>query len=131
VHARIVSLIAILLFALAPASAEASRKLSIAALEVPATGHAGEPLPISGTVRNSGDERARTTVRAYLQDTLGQLRIGGRRLPVSAGAERDFSLSPALPNGVPDGDYEISVCARRLNRRGPANCSSAPLTVGE
>ena len=130
-HARVVSLIAILLLGLAPVFAEASRKLSIADLTVPATGQEGEPLPISGTVRNSGDERARTTVRVYLQDTVGQLRIGGRRMGVAAGAERDFALSPALPQGVPDGEYEISVCARRLNRRGPADCSTAPLTVGD
>ena len=129
-NARVVSLIATLLLALAPASAEASRKLSIADLAVPAKAEAGEPLPISGTLRNAGDERARATVRPYLQDAVGQLRIGGRKMAVAAGAALDFSLAPVIPNGVPDGDYVIAVCARRLNGRGPENCASAPLTVG-
>jgi hypothetical protein len=128
-NARAAGLIVTLMLALAPAPAEASRRLSIATLEVPPSGQPGAPLEISGTVRNAGNDQARATVRAYLQDTFGQLRIGGRQLAVGPGRERKFSLSPALPTGVSDGDYEISVCARRLNRRGPTRCRSAPLKI--
>jgi hypothetical protein len=128
-HARAAGLIAVFLLALAPALAEASRKLSVSSLDVPATAQAGQPLEISGTLNNSGDQKARATVRAYLKDTVGQSRLGGRKLGVGAGRNRKFSLSPLLPLGVPDGDYEILACARRLNKDGPVHCRSAPLTV--
>ncbi len=126
---RTLCLIAICVLALAPAFAEASRKLSVSGLEVPTTGQAGEPLAVSGAVRNAGDEKARATVRVYLQDGPGQLRLGGRKVGVGPGDEREFSLSPALPTGSPDGEYEIAVCARRVNKRGPVHCRSAPLTI--
>ncbi len=127
-HARTVSLIAVLLLALAPVSAEASRKLSVSSLDVPATGQRGAPLEISGRVRNGGDEKARATVRAYLADTLGQIRIGGRQLGWAQIVSASSRSSPALPEGTPDGDYEIVVCARRLNRDGAVRCRSAPLS---
>jgi hypothetical protein len=132
VNVRFATLIAAaaLVPALAPAPADASRRLSVTALAVQPTASAGDPVPISGTARNAGDERARVTVRAYLRDTVGQLRLGGRRLKVGPGAKREFSLAPELPDGVPDGDYEVAVCAQRLNKRGPERCASAPLTVG-
>ena len=127
-NARAAGLIAILLLALAPATAGASRKLSIAELSVPPTGQAGERLPISGTLRNAGDEQARATVRAYLQRSVGQLRVGGRKVPIGAGREAQFSLNPELPD-APAGDYEIAVCTRRVNKHGPTRCSTAPLTI--
>ncbi len=121
--------LALLLPALAPPPADASRKLSVPTLAVPPSASAGEAVPISGAVRNAGDERARATVRAYLQDTVGQLRLGGRRVKVGAHGNREFSLAPELPDGVPDGDYTIAVCVRRLNKRGPERCAAAPLTI--
>lgn len=127
-NARTAGLIAVALLALAPASAGASRKLSIPELSVPPTGQAGDPLPISGTLRNAGDEQARATVRVYLQDAVGQLRIVGRTVPIGAGREVQFSLNPELPD-APSGDYEIAVCARRLNKHGPTRCTAAPLTI--
>ena len=127
--ARAAGLIAIFLLALAPVFAEASRKLSVADLVVPPTGQRDTPLAISGTVANAGDEGARATVRAYLKDTVGQLRIGGRRVAIGAGGESEFSMSPSLPDGTPDGEYEIVVCAQRLNKSGTPRCRSAPLTI--
>ena len=127
-NARATGLIAILLLALAPATAGASRKLSIAELNVPPTGEAGEALVISGMVANGGDEQARATIRAYLLDDFGQLRIGGRKVGIAAGREAAFSLNPELPD-APSGDYEIAVCARRVNKHGPTHCSTAPLTI--
>ena len=114
-------------FAVPPA--EAKRKLTVTALQVPATGQAGEPLAISGTVRNAGDERARATVRAYLVETVGQLRLGGRKLGLRPGKQRGFEMSPALPNGADDGEYEVAVCVRRVNKHGPERCRAAPLTI--
>ena len=127
---RRASLIAICLLALASASAEASRKLSITSLTVPPTVQAGERLEISGTVRNAGDEQARVTVRAYLVETVGQLRLtGGKKVPVGAGRESSFALSPEIHDDTDAGEYEIAVCVRRVNKRGPTSCSSSPLTV--
>ncbi len=125
----VIATAAVLLPALAAPPADASRKLSVATLEVPPTGQAGEKLAIAGTVSNSGDEKARTTVRAYLRDTVGQLRLGGRRVGIAAGSEAEFSLAPPLPDGAPDGDYEIAVCVQRRNRRGPTRCATSPLTI--
>ena len=111
-NARAAGLIAILLLALAPATAGASRKLSIAELSVPPTGQAGERLPISGTLRNAGD---------VLPNEEDQTHSG-------AGREAQFSLNPELPD-APAGDYEIAVCTRRVNKHGPTRCSTAPLTI--
>jgi hypothetical protein len=127
--ATLIVTVATLLPAIAAPPADASRKLSVTTLAVQPTSSAGEPVAISGAVRNAGDERARMTVRAYLRDTVGQLRLGGRRLKVGAGAEREFSFAPELPDGTPDGDYQVAVCVRRLNKRGPERCASAPLTI--
>ena len=118
------------LLALAPASAEASRKLSVTSLTVPPAVRAGERLEISGAVRNDGDEQARVTVRAYLVETVGQLRLtGGKKVPVGPGRTSAFALSPEIDDDTAAGEYEIAVCVRRVNKRGPTRCRNAPLTV--
>jgi hypothetical protein len=127
--ARAAGLTAILLLALAPASAEASRKLSIASLDVPAATRTEDPIPIAGTIRNAGDERARVTIRPFLVEQFGEMRIGGRKLSLAAGSTTEFSLAPIVHDEVAAGDYEIAVCVRRLNGHGPARCRSAPITV--
>ena len=128
-RARAAGLIAIFMLALAPVVAEASRKLSISDLAVPRTGHAGEPLAVSGTVGNSGDQKARATVRVYVKDTVGQMRIGGRKFGLAAGGHRAFSMSPVLPDTTPEGDYQVVVCAQRVNNSGTPRCRTAPLTI--
>jgi hypothetical protein len=127
--ARTFSLTAALLLALAPASAEASRKLSITGLEVPATAQREEPIPITAGIRNAGDEPARATVRPYLVEEFGQMRIGGRKVSVPAGSETEVALAPVIQDEVDAGDYEIAVCVRRVNKRGATRCRSAPITV--
>jgi hypothetical protein len=109
--------------------AEASRKLSITDLKVPPTAQAGDTVGISGAVRNAGDEQARVTVRPYLLRTVGQRRLGGRKLTLGAGRTLEFTLSPKISSDTPADDYEIEVCVERLNKQGPVRCRSAPLTI--
>ena len=128
--ARTAGLVAIFALALVPAAAEASRKLTLADLVVPGTAQQDAPLEISGTVVNTGDEQATATVRAYVRDTVGQMRIGGgRRVQLGPGREHRFSMSPKLPDTTPEGEYELVICAHRLNKSGTPYCQSSPLTV--
>ncbi len=127
--ARAAGLIAIFLLALAPAFAEASRKLSVTDLVVPPSVQAGDHVGISASVRNAGDEQARVAVRPYLQRTVGQRRVGGRKLRIGPGRTVDFTLSPLIPGDTPGDDYTIAICVQRLNKNGPERCRSAPLTV--
>jgi len=129
-NARTASLIAIFLLALAPASAEASRKLSVTKLEVPKSVQAGDTVGISAAVRNAGSEQARVTVRPWLQRTVGQERLGGRKVKVGAGSTLDFTLSPKIPSDTPADDYHLAICVQRVNKHGPLRCAVAPITIG-
>jgi hypothetical protein len=81
-------------------------------------------------VRNAGNERARVTVRPYLQRTVGQLRMGGRKLAIEAGRTLEFTLSPKISSDTPADDYDVAVCVQRLNKKGPVRCESAPIAIG-
>jgi hypothetical protein len=97
---------------------------------VPPSAQAGDTIGISAAVRNSGNEQARVTVRPWLQRTIGQERIGGRKVTIEAGQTLDFTLSPEIPGDAPADDYHLAVCVQRVNKHGPQRCATAPITVG-
>ena len=109
----------------AAAPADASRKLSVSGLDTPASAKPGDALQISGTVRNASDRRARVAVRAR----AGASQLGGARLKVGPGRKKPFAIASQLPADAGIGPGEITVCAKRVNRRGGEHCRSAPLTI--
>ncbi len=128
-HSRTVSLIATLLLALAPAAAEASRKLKISSLEAPSTAKASETIEVSGAAGNAGTRRARGTVRVRFDAVGTEQLLGADPVRVRTDRVTPFSVVAQLPSTVPAGQHRIRACIRRHGHRGRERCRGAPLTI--
>ncbi len=128
-NARAVGLIAALLLALAPAAAEASRKLKVSSLDAPSTAKAAETIEVSGTVGNAGNQRARSNVRVRFDAAGTEQLLGADGVRVRPGKVGRFSVAASLPSTVAAGQHLIRACVKRHGRRGRERCKDAPLTI--
>jgi len=121
-----IGLAAVLLVA---APAEASRKLKVGSLDVPAAAKPAEAIQVSGTVGNAGNRRASTTVRVWLDASGTGTLLGAERVRVLTSHVAPFSVSATLPADVVPGPHRIFACVRRHGHRGGSRCKGAPLAV--